>query len=104
MVDASVLLYAVNESAEHHDEARGWLDGVLNGRATVGFSRISLLAFRATVDEDRPSPLHCRGQSTRPGGNLSNDAHLAALAIEHRGEVVTYDSDFGRKSTEPVVQ
>jgi predicted nucleic acid-binding protein len=30
------------------------------------------------------------------GGNLTNDAHLAALAIEHRGEVVTYDSDFGR--------
>lgn len=30
------------------------------------------------------------------GGNLINDVHLAALAIEHRGEVVTYDSDFGR--------
>ena len=30
------------------------------------------------------------------GGNLTNDAHLAALVIEHRGEVVTYDSDFGR--------
>lgn len=30
------------------------------------------------------------------GGNLANDAHLAALAIEHRGEVITYDSDFGR--------
>lgn len=30
------------------------------------------------------------------GGNLVNDAHLAALALEHRGEVVSYDSDFGR--------
>ena len=30
------------------------------------------------------------------GGNLVNDAHLAALAIEHRGEVVSYDRDFGR--------
>ena len=30
------------------------------------------------------------------GGNLANDAHLAALAIEHRGEVITYDSEFGR--------
>lgn len=29
-------------------------------------------------------------------GNLVNDAHLAALAIEHRGEVVSYDHDFAR--------
>lgn len=30
------------------------------------------------------------------GGNLVNDAHLAALAIEHRAQVVSYDSDFDR--------
>ncbi|MEX2659118.1 MAG: PIN domain-containing protein [Acidimicrobiales bacterium] len=30
------------------------------------------------------------------GGNLVNDAHLAALAIEHRCEVVSYDNDFSR--------
>lgn len=30
------------------------------------------------------------------GGNLVNDAHLATLALEHRGSIVTYDSDFGR--------
>lgn len=30
------------------------------------------------------------------GGNLVNDAHLAALAIEHRARMVSYDSDFGR--------
>lgn len=30
------------------------------------------------------------------GGNLVNDAHLAALAIEHRGTVVSYDNDFAR--------
>ena len=30
------------------------------------------------------------------GGNLVNDAHLAALAIEHRSQIVTYDHDFGR--------
>lgn len=29
-------------------------------------------------------------------GNMVNDAHLAALAVEHRGTVVSYDSDFGR--------
>ncbi len=30
------------------------------------------------------------------GANLVNDAHLAALAIEHGGAVVSYDGDFGR--------
>lgn len=29
-------------------------------------------------------------------GNLMTDAHLAALAIEHRGSVVSYDNDFER--------
>lgn len=29
-------------------------------------------------------------------GNLTNDAHLAALALEHRATVVTLDTDFDR--------
>jgi uncharacterized protein len=33
---------------------------------------------------------------TGTGGNLVNDAHLAALAVEHRATVVTFDTDFGR--------
>lgn len=129
IVDANVLLYAVNESAEHHDEAVTWLDGALNGRSTVGFSWVSLLAFLrlSTKIGLFPSPLtveqavdRSRAWLSQPtsvlleptsrhldvlcgllnplgsGGNLVSDAHLAALAIEHRGEVVTYDSDFGR--------
>lgn len=30
------------------------------------------------------------------GGNLTTDAHLAALAIEHGAELISYDRDFGR--------
>ncbi|UDY23548.1 type II toxin-antitoxin system VapC family toxin [Nocardioides sp. Kera G14] len=30
------------------------------------------------------------------GGNLTNDAHLAALALEHRAAIVSFDSDFER--------
>jgi uncharacterized protein len=29
-------------------------------------------------------------------GNLVNDAHLAALALEHDAEVVSFDRDFAR--------
>jgi toxin-antitoxin system PIN domain toxin len=30
------------------------------------------------------------------GGNLTSDAHLAALAIEHRAELCSSDNDFAR--------
>ncbi len=30
------------------------------------------------------------------GGDIVNDAHLAALAIEHRAGIVSYDTDFAR--------
>lgn len=48
-----------------------------------------------------PTPRHLgilRGLLTSTGsaGNLVNDAHLAALALEHGAGVVTFDRDFGR--------
>jgi len=129
LVDASVLLYAVNEDARHHEDARAWLDKSLSGAAIVGFSWISMLAFvrLSTKDGLFPNPLPAEGALDRveawtsapgaviitptarhlslvralldgvgTGGNLVNDAHLAALSIEHRGSVVSYDHDFGR--------
>lgn len=30
------------------------------------------------------------------GGNVVNDAHLAALSIEHRCGIVSFDNDFDR--------
>lgn len=131
LVDANVLLYAVNEDAEHHERARGWLDAALSGGDTVGFSWVVLLAFiRLTTRRDlfdRPlSPALaldiCEGwlgsrsavvveptvahlpvvrrliDSVGRAGNVVNDAHLAALALEHRGVVVTFDRDFARFS------
>jgi hypothetical protein len=129
LVDANVLLYAVNTDAEHHDISRGWLDEALSGAATVAFSWIALLAFvrLATMTGLFPRPLslnqamdrvdawlaappavvleptadHARIMRTLlgsagVGGNLVNDAHLAALAIEHRAVVVSFDNDFRR--------
>ncbi len=129
LVDANVLLYAVNVDARHHERARTWLDGALSGDDTVGFAWIALLAFARlvtkvdlfpaplTVDEafDRidawtatpaavmltPGPDHIGIvrrllSAVGVGGNLVNDAHLAALAIEHRAAIVSFDNDFSR--------
>lgn len=129
LVDANVLLYAVNTDARHHERSRRWLDGALSGEDTVAFAWIALLAFvrlttkpglfpsPLTVGEamDRveawlgaapsvivePTPDHARVVRSLllqlgTGGNLTNDAHLAALAIEHRCGIVSFDSDFAR--------
>ncbi|MFN7974864.1 MAG: TA system VapC family ribonuclease toxin [Acidobacteriota bacterium] len=45
IVDANVLLYAVNEDAHGHDASRRWLEASLSGVETVGFAWIVLLAF-----------------------------------------------------------
>lgn len=129
LVDANVLLYAVNQADPKHEPSRQWLDAALAGREPVGFSWVVLLAFlrlstkvglfprpltvdaaletvRSWLDQPpslllEPSPRHLgilRGLlgEVGPGANLVNDAHLAALALEHGGRVVSYDSDFGR--------
>ena len=45
LVDANVLLYAINEDSPHHDSARRWLDLGLSGTETIGFAWVVLLAF-----------------------------------------------------------
>ena len=45
LVDANLLLYAVNRSAPEHEIARSWLDEQLSGSARVGLPWPSLLAF-----------------------------------------------------------
>ena len=129
VVDANVLLYAVNVDSARHEASRDWLDESLSGAAVVGFAWVAVLAFLrlSTKSGIFPSPLSddaalatveawlaqpaavvveptarhlslLRDLLAAAGsaGNLVNDAHLAALAIEHRGSVVSYDSDFGR--------
>ena len=129
IVDANVLLYAVNLDAPLHTPAREWMNGVLNGLEPVGFAWVVLLAFLRlstrpglslrpldleTADgvvETRlaaspavvvhPTPrhlavLHGLLGALGTAGNLVNDAHLAALALEHGAEVVSFDRDFSR--------
>ena len=59
LVDANVLLYAVNSDAPHHERARRWLDEALSGADTVAFAWIALLAFvrLSTRPDIFPNPL-----------------------------------------------
>jgi toxin-antitoxin system PIN domain toxin len=59
VVDANVLLYAVNERAAHHQAAKRWLDSALAGRETVAFTWNVLLAFVRLSTHPRvfPTPL-----------------------------------------------
>lgn len=45
VVDANVLVYAVNRDAPQHEVARRWLDDALRGPESVGFAWVVLLAF-----------------------------------------------------------
>jgi toxin-antitoxin system PIN domain toxin len=129
IVDANVLLYAVDSASAHHEPSRSWLDASLAGSEAVGLAWIALLAFirigtnpsilpnpmsadEATAQAEtwlgapaavlaQPTARHAgllRGllRDTGTAGNLTTDAHLAALAVEHGADVVSYDRDFAR--------
>lgn len=45
IVDANILLYAVDEASPFHDDARTWLERALNGEQRVGLPWSSLWGF-----------------------------------------------------------
>lgn len=59
LVDADILLYAVDERSRPHRAARNWLEEALNGSRRVGLPWQSLLAFVRIVTHPRalPAPL-----------------------------------------------
>lgn len=129
LLDANLLLYAINADAPHHVEAKAWLESVLSGTETVALSWSVILAVlrlstrpvvfsqpldveaalgvvetwlaQPTVTIVQPTARHFAvlAELLRPigaAGNLTTDAHLAALAIEHGAELCSTDHDFAR--------
>jgi predicted nucleic acid-binding protein len=74
LVDANLLIYAVNKDLPQHKRARAWLEASLSGAGEVGLPWVSLLAFlRICTNPTRISPrwlwMHdlFRRQSRFPG-------------------------------------
>ena len=53
IVDANVLLYAVDETSSFHTSARDWLEGAMNGVERVGLPWASLMAFQRIITHPR---------------------------------------------------
>lgn len=53
IVDANVLLYAVDERSHFHAAARTWLDEAMNGAERVGLPWASLTAFQRIITHPR---------------------------------------------------
>jgi uncharacterized protein len=129
LVDANLLIYAIDKESPQHAGARRWLESTLSGTTQLGLAWIVMLAFLrvttnprivqaplsasvaiAYLDEwlaqpnvttvapgDRHWPI-LRNLLTASGvaGNLTSDAHLAALALEHGYAIYSADNDFKR--------
>ncbi|MFT4137096.1 TA system VapC family ribonuclease toxin [Microbacterium sp.] len=130
LIDADVLVYAVNAGSALHEPSRTWLERALREPETLLMPWLSLIAFTRITTNPRiaspalspedalavvegwlarpqvvvPEPDARHAQHMREllaanggrGGDLVNDAHLAALALQYRATVVTFDNDFGR--------
>jgi hypothetical protein len=129
LVDANLLIYAVNSDSPHHEKARKWLESALSGSEPIGFAWTVLLAFlrvttrpgilehplavpaalafveswlqQPNVEIVEPNDRHWRVLSTLiasagTAGNLTSDAHLAALALGGAWTLVSTDHDFRR--------
>lgn len=53
LVDANVLLYAVDSTAAHHVKAKTWLDGALTGSQRIGLPWQTIGAFLRIVTHPR---------------------------------------------------
>jgi toxin-antitoxin system PIN domain toxin len=129
LVDANLLIYAIDADSPHHERAKRWLEEALNGTNLVGLPWIVILAFlrittRAGIMRNPLPPADALAyvdswfeqpnvKAVAPGdahwailgnllrasgtaGNLTSDAHLAALALEHGCSIASADNDFKR--------
>ncbi len=129
LIDANLLIYAIDFDSPWHRAARPWFERTLSGNAPVGIPWVVTLAFirittragimrrplsasdaltyvqswfeqpcvEAVVPGERHWPiLRNLLEATGSAGNLTTDAHIAALALERGAHVYSSDHDFAR--------
>jgi toxin-antitoxin system PIN domain toxin len=129
LIDANLLLYAVNRDLPKHKPALSWFEKILSSDNPVGLPWVVILAFlriatngrvftrplssdvaiglvadwldqpnvKAISPGDRHwSILQTLLEQTGMAGNLTTDAHIAALALEQGYTVYSADNDFKR--------
>jgi hypothetical protein len=129
LLDANLLIYAIDADSPQHERARPWLERVLSDAAPVGLPWIVILAFvrittragimrrplaladalayveswlqQPCVEIIGPGEQHWPIlrrllEATGTAGNLTSDAHIAALALERGAAVCSTDHDFAR--------
>jgi hypothetical protein len=129
IVDANLLIYAVNRDSPLHAKAKAWLEESLLEEEPLAFSWLVILAFVRLTTRPGLFQKHLRpaqafdivaewldqpaARIVNPGGrhfsvlrellaplgaagNLTSDAHLAALAIEQDAQLCSCDNDFSR--------
>ena len=128
--DLNLLIYAYNDGAPQHIDARNWWEALLRSEEIIGLAWavttgfVRLMANRGFVasplspqdaadivrnwfryrhvvplnpGDDHLLYFRQNLEIAGSGPNLVTDAHIAALAMEHKAEVHTYnDSDFAR--------
>jgi toxin-antitoxin system PIN domain toxin len=127
--DINLLIYAHNDRAPRHPDAKVWWEKLLNGTVPVGIPWITIGGFIRLMTHPRvlTAPMEVgqavavvRGWLAQPpvrilqpgpkferlfldylvglgtAGNLTTDAQLAALAVEHQAELHSNDTDFVR--------
>jgi len=129
LIDANLLIYAVNRDLPQHAAARSWLEDTFSQSEPVGLPWVVILAFLRLCTNPRvfTSPMSVeraiayidewlalpavsvvgpglqhwsifRTLLTQTGtaGNLTTDAHIAALAVESGCGIYSADNDFRR--------
>lgn len=91
IVDANVLIYAVNRDSRHHQRAQAWLDGEIGEGAVVGLPWVVLLAFIRLTTKPAvvPRPLTPRDAMARVTRWLAEPNVVTPQPTERHADLLT---------------